>query len=301
MKNTLINLFYYWVGIVFLILSRIKSFIQGYSTPKPFGINEFQRCVEYDINVVDKWITILLEYDKTDRKTILNNKSVLELGPGSDLGVGLYLLSKSIKEYIAIDVNNLIQNVPEEFYNIFFTYLKENYKLDVSLLIKELNKTKNGNNDKLDYICRKDFDIVSALGSRKVDIVFSQAAFEHFDDVNETIKAVSAITRPGAIIIALVDLKTHSRWIRDKDPNNIYRYSKWIYHLLSVRGTPNRVRPYQYKQALEKNGWENIIIKPSTILKDSKYNSIKNHLNKEFVEDKNQMNYLGIWLCATKV
>ena len=300
MKNALINLFYYWAGIVFLLLSRVKSFIQGYSAPKPFGINEFQRSVEYDINVVDKWISILLEYEKADKETILKNRSVLELGPGSDLGVGLYLLSKSIKKYIAVDVNNLIKDVPEQFYNIFFKYLKENLKLDVSVLMEELKKTKDGNNDKLDYICRKDFNIVKALGSRKVDIVFSQAAFEHFDDIDETIKEVSDITRPGATFISLVDLKTHSRWIRNKDPNNIYRYSKWVYHLFSSRGTPNRVRPYQYKQALEKNGWENIVIKPSTILKNNKYNSIIRYLDSEFAEDKNQMNYLGIWICAKK-
>jgi SAM-dependent methyltransferase len=296
----MLNLFYYWVGIGFLILARIKSFIQGYSTPKPFGINEIQKCVEYDIKVVDEWINKLLEYNSDDGINILNNKSVLELGPGSDLGVGLYLLSKSIKEYIAIDVNNLIQSAPEQFYSFFFKYLKKNYQLDVSYLINEFNKTKNGNNDKLDYIYRTDFDIVSALGSRKVDLVFSQAAFEHFDDVNETIKAVSAVAKPGTIIIALVDLKTHSRWIRDKDPNNIYRFSKWIYRMLSARGTPNRVRPYQYKLALEENGWKNVIIKPSATLEDSRYNSIKKHLDRNFIEDKNQMNYLGIWLCATK-
>ena len=301
MKNTLINLFYYWVGIGFLILSKIKYFIHGYSTPKPFDISEFQRAVEYDIRVVDRWIAMLQEYVGDDRISAINNKSILELGPGSDLGVGLYLLSKSIKEYVAIDVNNLVQNVPEKFYNIFFAYLKEkDHLLGISFLKEQLNKTNNGNNDKLDYICRKDFDIESALGSRKIDIVFSQAAFEHFDDINVTIKAVSAVTKPGAIIIALVDLKTHSRWIRDKDPNNIYRYSEWIYRLISTRGTPNRVRPYQYKQALEKNGWENVIIAPITTLENVKFNSIKKHLNRKFIEDKNQMNYLGVWLCATK-
>ena len=133
-----------------------------------------------------------------------------------------------------------------------------------------------------------------------VDIIFSQAAFEHFDDINETIKALSKITNPGAIIIALVDLKTHSRWIRDKDPNNIYRYPKWIYSLLSSRGTPNRIRPYQYKEALKKSGWTNIAIKPSTTLQSCKNKSYTTNLNKEFTGYKNQMNYLGIWICAKK-
>ncbi|HLN74040.1 MAG TPA: methyltransferase domain-containing protein [Prolixibacteraceae bacterium] len=300
MKNIFINIFYYWIGIGFLMLSRIKSFIQGYSAPKPFSITEFQRCVAYDIGIVDQWIAKLNEYVKDDKKSTLNNKVILELGPGSDLGVGLYLLSKSIKQYIAIDVNNLIKDVPEQFYNVFFTYLKDKHQLDVSFLIEELDKTRNGHNDKLDYIYRKDFDIVSAVGSRKMDLIFSHASFEHFDDVNETIKQVSTVANPGAIIMGLVDLKTHSRWIRDKDPNNIYRYSERIYRLFSSSGTPNRFRPYQYKLAFEKYGWKNILIIPGRILEEVKLNFIKKHLDRKFREDKNQMDYLEMWLYATK-
>ena len=78
---------------IILILSKIKSVISGYSTPKPFGISDFQRCVEYDIKVVDGWVKMLRKYIKDDKIHNLNNKSILELGPGSDLGVGLYLLS----------------------------------------------------------------------------------------------------------------------------------------------------------------------------------------------------------------
>jgi hypothetical protein len=138
------------------------------------------------------------------------------------------------------------------------------------------------------------------LGSRKVDFIFSQAAFEHFEDVSKTVKDISLISKSGTILISVVDLKTHSRWIRDKDPNNIYRYSKWVYNLFTTSGSPNRVRPYQYKEMLEENGWKNVVIKPRKTLDDKKYNLVKNHFNKKFLDAKNQMSYLGIWLCATK-
>lgn len=298
-KNTLKNWFYWVSGLVFLALSKVKN-IMGYSTPKPFSINEFQRCVEYDINVVDNWIAHLTEYGM-DNKSSVNGNNILELGPGSDLGVGLYLLSKSAKEYSAIDVVNLVQSVPEEFYVCLLTQLKENNKnIDTSFLISELNKTRNGTNDKLNYICRNDFDIVNALGSRKIDIVFSQAAFEHFDNIDETIQAISAVTVQGAILIANIDLKTHSRWIREQDPNNIYRYPKRLYGLFGYRGIPNRVRPYQYKEALERNGWENVKIEANDILSEDRYNFVKKHFDNEFIEEKNQMNYLSIWVYATK-
>jgi hypothetical protein len=299
MKTKLINWFYYWIGIVFLFLAKARSIIQGY-TPKDFSMSEIQQCVEYDIEVVDRWISHLQDYSMDDPLKTLINKRILELGPGSDLGVGLYILSKGAKEYISIDVYNLIEKVPDQFYNFFFTYLKEKKHIDPSYIIEELNKTKNGDNDKLNFIYRKDFDIISALGTSKVDIVFSNAAFEHFDNINETIKALSAVTVSGGMFNALIDLKTHSRWIREKDPINIYRYPEWLYGFFSVRGTPNRVRPYQYKEALEINGWNNITITAYSTLEDSRYNLVKDHLNKKFIDERNQMNFLTVWISARK-
>ena len=203
---------------------------------------------------------------------ILNGKRVLELGPGSDLGVGLYLLSKGAGEYNAVDVNNLVQTVPQTFYEELFTYLKSmNDEIDELLLRGELDKTINGRNNKLNYVCRNDFNISSALDRRKVDVVFSQAAFEHFDNIEETIESLSNVAVKGAIAIILIDLKTHSRWIRDKDPINIYRYPDWIYRSFHFRGIPNRVRPYQYKDAFKKHGWGNVKIEPGKLLSDDNF------------------------------
>ncbi len=301
MKNWFKNIFYYWAGLGFLFLARVKVFIQGYSTPKPYGIDDYDKCVTYDLEVVDTWIDVLTSYDKNLNENDLKDKRVLELGPGSDLGVGLYLLSKKVKEYIAVDVNNLMQDVPQQFYNHFFTTLKNHRSTqDIDFLKEELDKTQQGKNDKLDYIVNKNFDIVKALDSRQVDYIFSQAAFEHFDNIDQTIKDMSAVSKPGTILTAAVDLKTHSRWIRDKDPNNIYRYAKWVYRLFTTSGSPNRVRPYEYKKVLEDNGWKNVVIKPRKTLTDDQLESVKKHFYKDFLDDKNQMSYLGIWLCATK-
>jgi len=300
MKKSLANWFYYWIGIMFLTLARIKAFLQGYKTPKPFSINEYKKCVDYDLFVADRYIKHLSDYVKNDEESRLDNKRVLELGPGSDLGLGLYLLSKEAKEYVAVDVNNLVKDVPGEFYSTFFKHLNDKYDVDTKDLEKELERTTKGDNNKLDYICRKDFDIVDALGERKVDIVFSNAAFEHFDDIEQTIADVSNVCESGALFVVLVDLQTHSRWIREKDPNNIYRYSKGLYRMLTTSGAPNRVRPYKYKEALEKNGWEDVEIISNEHLENDRLDSVKKHLNKEFVADKNQMNELAVFICARK-
>lgn len=302
MLDAIRNWVYFYAGIVFLVLAKGKNMVGGYSSPKTFSIDETKKCIEYDVNVVDCWLSHLQDYVSADKIDAIQGKSVLELGPGSDLGIGLYLLEKGASEYNAVDVNNLVQSVPDSFYEEFFSHLRSKGKaVNEPFLRMELEKLRRGDNDKLNYVCRKDFNILSALGARKVDVIVSQAAFEHFDDINETIASLSKVAETGAVAVLLVDLKTHSRWIRAKDPVNIYRYPAWLYRLFYFRGIPNRVRPYQYKNAFERHGWGNLKIEPAGLLSDDGYESVKRYVSKEFQLEKNQMNYLSVWICATKL
>jgi len=299
LQTRLENVFYHVAGLLFLLLAKAKNVIKGYSSPKPFPVIDYQRCSEYDLGVVEKWLSFLRNY--TGRDDYVVGKSVLELGPGSDLGVGIYLLSKGIAQYNAIDVNNLMKNVPLGFYEYFFEHLKKkSIGADLEFLCEQLERTLKGSNDKLNYVFRDDFDMVSAFGHGNIDLIFSQAAFEHFGDVENTVRQLSLVSKSGAVIVAEIGMMTHSRWIRDKDPNNIYRYSQSVYNLFRFRGIPNRIRPYQYREAFEKYGWENVVIIPLLTLDDDTFKKIEPHLNSEFRDSRRQMNILSIMLCATK-
>jgi len=295
MRKYLINLSYFYVGIIFLLLAMIKNKLLGY-TPKPFSLKEIKRCIEYDISVVDNWLKHLKEYapDYT-----IQNKHILELGPGSDLGVGLYLLSKSVEKYTAIDVYDLVSKVPLNFYDMFFNYLEEKNNIDTTILKEEFQKTCNHNNDRLNYVHSPDFNLVKAVGISKVDVIFSNAAFEHFQNMEKVINDISKVVLPGSILITLIDLTTHSRWIRDKDPNNIYRYSKRFYKFFYFDSSPNRLRPYQYKELLEKIGWSNVVIKPIAYLNNDRLNYFQNFLDDDFKDNINQMDFLYVYICAT--
>lgn len=289
--------FFYLTGIGFLSLAKGKNILKGYSSPKPFEISETARCVEYDIDVVEHWLSYLREYTCGDFS--LAGKNVLELGPGTDLGIGIYLLSKGCSQYNACDVNDLMKFTPASFYDQFFQKLKSmNGQADIDFLKGHVKNAKTGNPSRLNYVVRNDFDIVSAFGESTVDLVFSQAAFEHFDDIDATVSQLSAVCKPGAIVVVEIDLKTHSRWIRDKDPNNIYRYPSYLYNAFWFRGIPNRVRPFQYKEAFECQGWTDISVIPRKKLDCD--NSNYPRVNKAFADSRNQMEYLSIMLCARK-
>jgi ubiquinone/menaquinone biosynthesis C-methylase UbiE len=146
-------------------------------------------------------------------------------------------------------------------------------------------------------VVNENFDISGVFEKDAMDLVLSNAAFEHFDDIEKTVNDVTRVCKSGAVAILLIDLQTHSRWIREHDPNNIYRYPRRFYNLFWFRGIPNRVRPYQYRQAFENAGWANISLVPvSTIKAQTAYLGV----DQEFSAPHNQMEYLTIALMATK-
>jgi len=287
--------FMYAAGLVFLTLAKAKNIFSGYSSPKPFRLSETDRCIAYDLRVVDEWMTHLRAY--AGDQLSVRGKSVLELGPGSDLGVGLYLLAQGAAIYSACDVNDLTQRAPAGFYAALIDRIAMQTPVSREFLESQIEGARRGAESKLRVVVSSGFDLVSSFGNDSVDIVFSQAAFEHFDDVVRTVQQLSTVCKPGAVIIAEIDLKTHSRWIRDKDPNNIYRYSNPLYRAFWFRGIPNRVRPYQYRQIFERHGWVDVSITP---IERATGRQTAGTVNEQFRDSRNQLDFLSIVLCARK-
>lgn len=295
------NTFYYLVGGFLLCVNKVRHAVQGYTRPRPFSIHDFQRAIRYDRMVVDLWTRHLNDY--LGAEVDLNGKTVLELGPGADLGVGILLLQKGIKKYNAIDVNNLVQSVPDQFYEELFSHIEHalpNRAVNVDFLRLQLRQALSGKGDRINYVHRRDFD-TAIFNNEGIDLIFSQAAFEHFDDVRATVTQLSRVVKSGAVLIAFVDLQTHTRWIREADPLNIYRFSDWAYNTLKFLGSPNRLRPYQYKKILTENGWINIQIQPTAILDKEYFARVSPTLYKRFRNSEQQMDCLGVMIKATKL
>lgn len=293
------NLFCWISGGVILALNKIRHSIQGYTSPRTFHISEIQKSIEYDFSVIDLWDFFLKEYCGPEFS--FNDKTILELGPGADLGIGLILLSLGANKYNSLDINNLVESVPDSLYENLFRTISDN--VDTSRTVDELSlqleQTKNHNNDRLNYICDPSFDIGRFEGDG-IDLVLSNAAFEHFDNIPETFSQLSRIIKPGGILLAEIDLSTHTRWIRDKDPLNIYRYSPLYYNLMKFPGSPNRIRPYQYAEYLDNNGWSNIRIIPYRTLTKDYVEHIEPTLAKCFHNPEDNMDALSVILCATR-
>ncbi len=274
--SELTNAFFYVVGIAFLALARLKYFMSGYTTPKPFSLEEVDKCIEYDVTIAKRFLENLAKGGETS----IAGKRILELGPGSDMGIGLILLANGAANYVGFDRHALARDVPPSFYK----------RLAMRLPV-DLTALSDG---RVRYAVREDFDL-AAVVAPEVDIVFSNAAFEHFDDVEATVEKLSAVTGPNAYVAIEIDLQTHSRWIREADPNNIYRYPDWLYRLFRYPGQPNRLRPAQYKRIFERHGWTDLALFPA--------NRLDKRLSKRTVHpafDDQQLDWLSFILLARK-
>lgn len=295
----LINQFYFFIGFFFLTLAKAKHTLQGYRTPKPFSISQTDRCIAYDVATVDTWLAQLRNYVGADHG--FSGRHILELGPGSDLGVGLTLLARGAASYSAVDAHDLVRSVPQGFYQQFFEHLKpEVSPTAIAMLEGELASWRAGKPDRLNHVARTDFDIERALNGRSIDLILSQAAFEHFEDIDRTVGQVSRLASDNALLAVSVDLQTHSRWIRDKDPDNIYRYPTWLYRLFWFKGIPNRVRPREYKAIFEKYGWKDIQVTHLTSLPAEKLKAVRPYLYGSFKREESDMDALIILICARR-
>lgn len=289
---------YYFIGVGMLLLNYFRHKFLGYTTPRTFSIKQISRAVEYDFKVSEEWIKYLSEYLK--QTNFLREKVILELGPGPDLGIGLVLLAAGVKKYIALDVHKLSTSTPLAFYNKLLIQIKNKYpNCNIDYLKEQLDKCHKNENAALSYVVDENFEISKIR--EKFDIIFSQAAFEHFTNVKKTFKELNSVVSEGSILVTVIDLKTHTRWIRDEDPLNIYRYSDFFWNLFKFKGSPNRIRVFEYKELLERNGWYDIQIIPTNVLEDEYMSKVMPTLHKRFRDmEPSEMKILSIMLMAKK-
>ncbi|MCD6378423.1 MAG: hypothetical protein J7L99_06205 [Planctomycetes bacterium] len=293
------NWAYHFLGAVALLMNKLRYAVRGYRRSRDFSPSQFERCVDYDFQVVENWLGYVEDY--LHRRVELSGKVIVELGAGQDLGTGLILLAKGAERYYAVDAHDLLIRSNQPFYDALFERLSQHGIPAETLdeLSKEIKLSLAGQGRRIVYCCIENFDL-SVLSGIKADFVFSQAAFEHFDDVAKTICQLDNIVRPGAVFLAVVDLQTHTRFLREHDPLNIYRYSDSFYRLCKYTSQPNRLRPADYCKILAENGWQDVQVIPLQLAKANYLDRVRPYLNNRFRNDKSQMEYLTVAICATK-
>jgi len=206
------------------------------------------------------------------------------------------------RRYNALDIVPLVEKTPKEFYNLLLEKIKQKFPdADINSLRQDLEFFYEGKAGRLNYVVDRNFSF-SKLEGEEIDVVFSQVtlnAVDNIDNIEVTFDKVTKIVKTGGYTFSNIDLKTNTRWLRDKDPLSIYRYSDNIYRLLSFKGSPNRVRPDAYVEALKRLNWDDIKFVPMRILREDQIKALRPYLFGRFKECED-ISYLSGFLFARK-
>ena len=235
------------LGLGFLGLAWGKHKLLGYTTPN--------RVDKFD---TEARITYLLDVFASIRRFIppsfdIAGKDVLEMSPGSSRGIGVLFLALGARSYHAIDAFDLASHEDHDFYERLLHRFEGCSEPDRARALAAARDPAI-----FGYAVGRDFDIARLSGRRRFDLILSCAAFEHYDSPRDTVASLTQVARPDCETIHIIDMQTHSRWIRDRDPNNIYRFTAPIYRTFSFAGQPNRKRPLSFVSAFEDQEWRDV-------------------------------------------
>lgn len=284
-------------GLITMIMNKIRRSFKQYSNPRPFSTDDIKRNVDYVIKVVSNWEKVAKSY--TGKENPFLNASILEIGPGPDLGTGIILKSLGAKSYDAIDMFPLASNAPKEFYDSLFDAI-EHYPFFASASEGFSEFSSKGFSDNFNYQ-QVLYPSLEPAPKGQFDIILSQAVWEHIADPESTLIRLTGSLKEGGLFINVVDLKAHTRFIRDIDPLNNLRYKDSIYNLLSFQGTPNRMLPSDYLMISIKAGLRDIQFIPERLVDRQYIISLKPLLPGRFKEKTEEdLAILSCWWLANK-
>lgn len=285
MPVALRNLLFKIIGAFILFAVWAKHRLTGYRKPNTVSEDDRNARIGYVHDVVHSWLRFM------PRDVSVTGRSVLELGPGSSLATGSLLLAHGAASYTAVDAFRLAGDETVDFRRDAVR------RFDGALLEEDVRAAEaamTGTSGAFRYHVDPGFDIPVLCGDQTFDLILSCAAFEHFDTIETTINGLTKVARSGCVSLHIVDLQTHTNAIRERDPNNIYRFSPWFYSLLAFPGQPNRKRPIDYVRAFEKNGWTDIQVIAAKSIPPEKRDLLTAGLGSPFDRPEMEMHILDL-------
>lgn len=241
---------------------RRRAFKSGNTITAYGSTHEFwslERSVTYINRVYDEY----LEFAGLGPEA-LRGKRILEVGPGDNFGVALKFLAAGAAKVVSLDKFYSERNVEQQ--TRIYQELRKQLSPDQARVFDECIKL-NGeivlNEERLQYIYGhgiEEADQILEPGS--FDFIVSRAVIHNVYDVERGFEAMDRLLAPGGYTLHKIDLSDENMFSsRGMHPLTFLTIPEPIYYLMaSDSGKPNRKLMGDYREQVQKRGYETKIL-----------------------------------------
>ncbi|MBD3215548.1 MAG: methyltransferase domain-containing protein [Candidatus Lokiarchaeota archaeon] len=218
---------------------RLEGLILSHHRWKNYR-NEAKKTINRTLTTFRNLENRIKDYDKNFS---FKDKTILEIGPGSNKLLAISFILHGAKRVFLIDRYKLIYN------NNFNETLNKQFIKFYS----NINGIKNTESyyqiiQKIKYFGYSGIEKSEYLEKSSIDLIFSLSVLEHVKNLEITIGMMSYLIKNGGYIYSSVDLRDHFH-IRDHCYLDFLKYPEYFWKLI---GHTNRVRFNQYVNYIKK-------------------------------------------------
>ena len=289
------QLSYWGLILYYLILNYFTKAKLRIGTPWVCHFREFS--VSKSLDYINEVIADYFAYSGLSPQSI-QNKKILEIGTGENLGVGIKLICHGAQRVDTIDRFNslMAEDGQVKLYREIKRSLSNDQRDLFSSAIEFDGEYKYRlNEDRLRYITGVGIeDLDTVLKNENYDLIISRAVLEHVFGIEHAIDVMDKLLRPGGVMIHEVDFRDHGMFSRfGFNPLTFLTVNDNLWHKMTSHiGAPNRRIINFYRDTFSSLGYDIHILKILVVGSKSKihkenieYNIDYQNKNVELIEN----------------
>lgn len=255
------------VGIGHLLSNSIARMKKGRSTSYVCSFPRFDpaQSLSYLNDVYGDYFA----YSGLARSSI-EGKTVLEVGPGENLGVGLNFIADGAARVVSADRFRSLRPPVEQVqvYRRLIDGFDATHRSRVEKVLTLHEGDYKVDSGVFTYLTDTALESLDRQFARHTfDVIVSRAVLEHIFDVDRALENMDLLLKPGGIMIHEVDLRDHGMFTRyGLNPLTFLTFGEGSWRLMSSHnGSPNRAPMKHYVENLNRRGYDTSILKVHAI------------------------------------
>jgi len=225
------------------------------------GSTHSRKTTQESLSYIDQVFDDYLQYANISIE-MLRDKSILEIGPGDNVGVALKFLAAGAKQVICLDkfFSKYDWMQQREIYRLMREQMNEQERHIFDEVI-DLETGLKSDSQKLIYIYGTGIEEAEKVWEpESFDFIISRAVFEHLYDLDAAFSVMNTVIKPGGSMLHKIDFRDHGIF-SGHHPLTFLTIPASVYRLMAYdSGKPNRKLINYYRSKAEEFKYETKIL-----------------------------------------